>query len=178
MAIAADGRNLNDVEWRVVPEFPMYEVTSDGDLRNRDNKKLLNESENKRTGAYSYSIRKRLKDGSYKSTSRSYQSLVWDAFPELKPAPKEKPAPKNHYSKRGGWRVIPGYSKYQYHTEGAVRYVKGLRRIKPQINEAGEKCWRLFNEDGVPNQHSKPIIVTDSQLMGITFPENVQKEAA
>ncbi len=119
-------------EWRTLPEFPKYEITSDGDVRNRETWKQLNEIENKKTGAYSYSLRRN--DGS--STCRHYEGLIYSAWPELKPAPKTvkpkvkvKRAPRR---KMDDWRDIPGFPRYQISKDGILRYKSNKQLIKPK----------------------------------------------
>jgi NUMOD4 motif. len=120
-------------EWRTLPEFPKYEITSDGDVRNRESKKQLNEIENKKTGAWSYSLRRA--DGF--STCRHYEGLIYSAWPELKPAPKPKVvAPKKPKRaprrKADEWRDIPGFPRYQISKDGILRYKSNKQLIKPK----------------------------------------------
>lgn len=68
---------MTEQEWRTLPEFTLYEITSDGDVRHRYTKKQLKESQNKKTGAWFYTLWKR--DG--KKTSRNFQSLIESAYP-------------------------------------------------------------------------------------------------
>lgn len=74
----ADGRDLTAAEWRTIPGFPAYEITPDGDIRNRQTGRLLRESENHKTGAWSYTLWRT--NGT--KTSRNYASLVRDAWGE------------------------------------------------------------------------------------------------
>lgn len=76
--LTADGRDLTQAEWRTVPGFPAYQITPDGDVRNRRTGKLLRESRNPTTGAWSYTLWR--PDGT--KTSRNYQTLTRDAYPE------------------------------------------------------------------------------------------------
>lgn len=141
-------------EWRVVPEFPKYQITSDGDLRNGETLKRINESLNKKTGVYSYPIRR--DDGS--STHRSYWSLIYQAFPELKPK-DEGPE----------WRDIPEFEGYQMHPDGRVRRHKKDRRhfkIKQWGDHYG--AFYVFRIDGEKYRRSLEY------LMKMVFPE--QKE--
>lgn len=92
-------------EWRTIPDFPLYEVTAEGDVRNRDTWKLLKEQENLKTGAWSYSL---WKDG--RNYSRNFWTLVYSAYPELKPKPQ--------------FRTIPGYERYTINKEGTVKNEK------------------------------------------------------
>jgi hypothetical protein len=131
-------------EWRTLPEFPKYEITEDGDVRNKWTKKKLKEIENKRTGAYSYSLRK--EDGT--NTCRNFWGLVYSAYPELAPKKTMKVLSTRSYSKRGLWVDIPGYPTYQAHPDGHVRYKVGLRKRKMQHDSTGAPYFLLFNEDG------------------------------
>ena len=74
----ADGRDLSESVWRTIPGFPSYQITPDGDVRNRRTRRLLRESENPTTGAWSYTLWR--PDGA--KTSRNYASLLRDAYPE------------------------------------------------------------------------------------------------
>ncbi|ALY08672.1 HNH endonuclease domain protein [Arthrobacter phage CapnMurica] len=134
--------------WRTLPEFPDYEITSDGDVRNRDTWYVLKEVQNKNTGAWSYSLRR--PDG--RSTQRNFWSLIYSAWPELKPAddaPKDvRRSPARQYAERGRWKAIPGFPNYEAHPEGLVRYIKTRKPRKMKYEKRGEKYFRLFNEYG------------------------------
>jgi len=131
-------------EWRTLPEFPKYEITSDGDVRHGRTKKKLKEVENKKTGAYSYSLRRN--DGT--TTCRSFWGLVYSAFPELDTKPAKDPdAPKRKYSTRGHWVDIPGFPTYQAHPTGIVRY-KASRKHR-EIHQQGDILYvKLYDEYG------------------------------
>lgn len=151
-------------EWRTLPEFPNYQVTSDGDVRNRETFYVLKESQNKKTGAWYYSLRR--PDGS--STQRNFWSLIYSAWPELKPAeedPERKPA--RLYAERGRWKVIPGFPNYQAHPEGLVRYIKTRKARKMHHEKRGEQYFRLYNEHGDYSD------VKLSAILSRTFPEKV-----
>ena len=79
MTRTADGRDLSEAGWRTIPGFPSYQITPDGDVRNRRTRRLLRESENPTTGAWSYTLWR--PDGA--KTSRNYASLLRDAYPEV-----------------------------------------------------------------------------------------------
>jgi len=159
------GRNVAEV-WRVLPEFPKYEITDDGDVRNRESKRRINESQNGRTGAWSYCLRR--EDGT--TTHRAYEGLIYSAWPELKPAeeaPKEPVRKPRRYASRGGWKEIPGYSRYQFHAEGIVRYKVG-KRFRP----LHDGYVILFSDARKKEQ------VSIAWLMEKIFPELIEKEAA
>ena len=78
----ADGRDLFRVEWRTIPGFRKYQITRDGDVRNRVTRRILTEYQNQRTGAYSYTLWR--DDGT--KTSRNYTGLVKAAW-ETEAAP-------------------------------------------------------------------------------------------
>jgi hypothetical protein len=78
----ADGRDLTAATWRTIPEFPKYQITPDGDIRNRRTGRPVKEHRRETNGAYSYSLRR--DDGT--KTSRNYASLLRDAYPEENPA--------------------------------------------------------------------------------------------
>ncbi|WP_426940294.1 hypothetical protein [Pseudarthrobacter sp. S6] len=66
-----DGRDLSHAEFRTIPGFGRYEISRDGDVRNRATWRILRESVNQ-FGAFSYTLRK--DDGG--KTSRNYKTLV------------------------------------------------------------------------------------------------------
>jgi len=130
-------------EWRTLPEFPDYEITEDGDVRNRWSFKKLKEHQNKNTGAWSYSLRRKDKT----STQRNFWSLIYSAWPELAPQkPEPKPMHRN-YARRGQYVEIPGYPKYEIHPDGKIRYSK-TRRPRPTEQINGVEYVALFNEEG------------------------------
>lgn len=120
-------------EWRVLPEFTNYEITSDGDVRNRWSHAKLKELQNKNTGAWAYSLRRT--NGI--TTTRNFWGLVYSAWPELKPEekpvepkpPKVKRAPRR---KPDEWSDIPGFPRYQISKDGALRYRSNKQHIKPK----------------------------------------------
>lgn len=132
-------------EYRRLPEFPQYEISADGVLRNWWTKKKLTKLKNKRTGAYSYGIHR--PDG--RSTHRNPDKLLWSAWPELAPPPKEKEVrPRRRYSTRGEWCDIPEFGgKYQVHPDGHIRYKTSRRRLEV-FEENGEKCVSFFTGSG------------------------------
>lgn len=144
-------------EWRTLPEFPGYEITSDGDVRNKWTKKQLNEVENKRTGAYSYSLRR--PDG--RSTCRNFWGLVYSAFPELKPEEPAKPEKSTRsYSKRGLWVDIPGFPTYQAHPDGLVRY-RISKRFREIHIQGGRKYVKLIDEYGRHRRYMLDTLMDD-----------------
>lgn len=160
--ITEDERDITHEEWRVIPEFPKYRITKDGDVQNRSTGNLLKEHINTKTGAYSYNLRK---DGDKAPNySRNYQSLVYAAFPELKP---ETDSPKFARKKRSSlWRDIPGFPKYQVHPDGRVRFKTNQALIKLRVDsETGEPIIQFIQQ------------VKVSTFLELAFPEN-QKEAA
>ena len=78
LLMTADGRDLSGEEWRRIPGFSKYEITRDGDVRNVNSGRLLKESQNPTTGAYSYTL---CRDAGG-TTCRNYVSLVSDAWGE------------------------------------------------------------------------------------------------
>lgn len=76
--ITADGRDITDAVWRTIPGFRKYQITPDGDVRNRRTGRLLNEWHNPATDKWAYTLFR--DDGTH--TSRNYASLVTDAYPE------------------------------------------------------------------------------------------------
>lgn len=133
-------------EWRTLPEFPKYEITSDGDVRNRETKKVLKELQNPVSKAWAYSLRRN--DG--RATMRNFWTLVYSAWPELMPEDEKQkvkllPRP---YAERGRWVEILGFPNYEAHPEGHVRYKKTRKRRKMLHNKRGEPYYALFNEFG------------------------------
>lgn len=91
----------DNVEWRKIPGFPKYEITIEGDVRNRDSRVVLKEIENKNTGAYSYCLHIGWGNN---TTHRNFWGLVYAAYPEL----------------LADWRDIPGFPKYMTNRAGEV----------------------------------------------------------
>lgn len=79
-----DGRDLAQAEWRRIPEFPKYQITPDGDIRNQRTGNLLTEVQNKTTGAWSYTLRKAMPNGVLKNFTRNYRTLLTSAYPEVR----------------------------------------------------------------------------------------------
>lgn len=135
-----DGRDVSNDEFRPIPSFPEYQINSHGDLIGR-NGWLLTESYNKTSRSYYYALNRA--DG--RTTSRSYRSLVDEAFPEIAvPKKPKRPKPKPKVE----WRDIPGFPKHQISEEGIVRYKAGRHRVLP-IMVNNEKKYRLINEWGL-----------------------------
>lgn len=153
-------------EWRTLPEFPTYEITEDGDVRNKGSKRKLKEVQNKKTGAWSYSLRK--EDG--RSTCRNFWGLIYSAWPEAKPEeePKEPKPVSRYYATRGQWVDIPDFPRYQAHPAGHVRYKQSRKRREIHM-QAGEPYVKLIDQYG---RHKRYII---NELMSDLFPT---KEAA
>ncbi len=146
-------------EWRTLPEFPDYEITSDGCVRNKWSHRKLNETQNKNTGAWSYSLRRRDKS----STQRAFWGLIYSAWPELKPAVEPKP-PVRNYSRRGQWVDMPGFPTYQAHPDGLVRY-KASRRLREIHYQGGEKYVKLFDDHGKRRRRMIDEIMTELFLI-------------
>lgn len=151
-------------KWRKLPEFPMYEITSEGDVRNRRTKRKLMEIQNPKTGAWSYSLRR--EDGKT-STHRNYWGLIYSAWPELKPEPKPV-EPKRNYSRRGEWVDIPGFPRYQAHPEGLVRYT--ISRKHRKIVQDPVAHYLLTNDEG---EHRKTV----AWVLQNAFPVIVEEAA-
>ncbi len=156
-------------EWRVLPEFPNYEITSDGDVRNRWTFRVLKEIENKRTGAWHYSLRR----ANGTSTSRGFWSLIYSAWPELKPTATpatSEEEPKRRYARRGGWMTIPDFPAYQMHPDGFVRN-NSRRRLEIHMDGDVEFVY-MFDSKRI--QHARTI----NQLLHEVFPAAKEKAAA
>lgn len=159
---------LNAKEWRVIPEFPDYAITKDGDVRNRNTGKLLKKAENKR-GAVFYTLWRTKADHTRGSSSRSPNTLIWDAFPELKPSLKGNRVMAN-YTKRtyitgGEWRDIPGYPKVEANFKGAVRYKISRKRVPTDVDSRGVEYVNLRSETNGETRWQM------SNLMALVFPE-------
>lgn len=166
MLRTADGRDVSEDEWRPVPGFTKYQINESGDVKGPDGW-LLKEIYNKRFNTYSYSMTR--DDG--KRTSRSFRSLMKDAFPELT---EKKPEIEPHMRiiRRGEWRAIPNFPKVEIHETGEVRYKAGGRRIIPTVDViTGAKYYKLNNEWG-QNSWSQ------AWLLGRAFPEILEQDAA
>ena len=83
MTRTKDGRELT--EWRTIPTLPKYEITPDGDVRNFRTGKLVNEWQNKKTGAYNYTLWQAQRDGTSRKVNRNYKTLLKLAYPEGTP---------------------------------------------------------------------------------------------
>lgn len=134
--ITADGRDLTKEEWRVIPEFPKYEVTSDGDVRHKETHMLLAEQVGPRGGHF-YTLWG--KDN--KSYSRGFWGLIYSAFPEIRPVEE--------------WWVIPDHPQYQINKEGVVRVRKSQRLMKIHITPFCNIPYVQLTTDGV--QHTIKI---------------------
>ena len=75
-----DGRTLT--VWRTIPEFPKYQITPDGDVRNERTGRLVKEVLNKGNGSWAYTLKRQMPDGRLKNYTRNYASLVRDAWGE------------------------------------------------------------------------------------------------
>lgn len=166
-------KNANDAlskkEWRVIPEFPDYAITKDGDVRNRTSGKLLKRMVNTRNAQH-YTLWKTKSDHTRGTASRSPNTLVWDAFPELKPDLKGRQSTPANYTKRpyilgGEWRDIPNYPKVEAHDTGAVRYKTSGKRVPTTVNAEGIE---FVNLRGGPNGETQWLM---SNLMALVFPE-------
>lgn len=128
--MASDGDNL---AWRILPEFPKYEITSDGDIRNRLSGKQIFEHYNKKTGVWVYALHRGAGRSGTK-TSRSMWGLIYSAFPELLVE----------------WKPIPDFPLYMTHPDGRVMGISQHREIKPRehdgqyrlSHESGRRYWR------------------------------------
>ncbi|USL89135.1 HNH endonuclease [Arthrobacter phage Casserole] len=107
--------------WRVIPDFPIYEITSDGDVRNRETWLVLKELQNNKTGAWFYSLHK--SDGT--RYSRSYERLMYSAWPEL----------------LAGWKPVDGFPNYLINDKGEVMQTRWYK-VLPTKNGAV----RLFRD--------------------------------
>ena len=108
--ISADGRDLRNEEWRKIPGYSRYRITQVGDIRNVRTGRLLAETEDKKTGAWSYT----LYADNGKTTHRKWEGLVELAFPELDPE----------------WKDVEGWPGYQMNHEGKIRGTR-LKNILP-----------------------------------------------
>ncbi|ALY09325.1 HNH endonuclease [Arthrobacter phage Jasmine] len=109
-------------EYRTIPEFPIYEITSDGDVRHREKRTILKEIENKVTGAWFYSLHKKDEKRRY---SRHYQGLIYQAWPEL----------------LAGWKSVDGFPNYLINDKGDVMQTRWYN-VLPTKNGAV----RLFRD--------------------------------
>lgn len=156
-------------DFRRLPEFPKYEISADGELRNWWSKKKLNLKQNTVTGAWSFSLRRN--DG--RSTQRSKESLLKSAYPENFPEKTVALAePKRSYSTRGQWVVIPGFSKYEAHPSGKVRYTISRAHRRLLHDSTGAPYYDLFNDEG------DCIQMRVRKVLREVFPETLETEKA
>jgi hypothetical protein len=142
-------------DFRRHPEFSKYEISKDGEVRNNWTKKTLAYTQNSRTGSWSYSLR--TNDG--KSTQRSRESLLRAAWPENFPPPTEKePNTPRAYARRGWYREIPGYPKYEIHPDGKVRY-KNTRRPRPTEWDGDIEYAVLFSDEGSVKRKIEDLVM-------------------
>jgi hypothetical protein len=136
--VTADGRDLSKEEWRKIPGFRRYLITKDGDVKNVNSGKLLTERETN-AGSWAYCVW----TDEDKSTYRAWQSLVWLAFPELKPEPIWKPVVGfEHYVVSKDGKVMKKKSRHVLHErDGKVRLkAEGVtHRFTPQ--ELVKEAW-------------------------------------
>lgn len=156
-------------EWRTLPEFPDYQITDDGDVRNKHSHETVNETQNKNTGAWSYPLRR----ANGRSTHRAVWGLIYSAYPELKPEekPKEEKSTRS-YVKRNQWKDIPDFPTYQLHPDGIVRY-KASKRFRKALKDVTDKLdyVMLINDSGT---HRRTI----KRLLSEVFPAAKEEEAA
>lgn len=153
--MTADGRNLTREEWRIIPEFPRYQITSDGDVRRRENFRILTESCSS-AGSYYYTLYKVTSriGAPAKAFRRTYTKLLYSAWPELAPAKAEtKSESTRSYSKRGMWEDIPDFPRYQIHPDGLIRYTVSRKFRKIHKDDSAEYVV-LINETG---EHRRTI---------------------
>lgn len=118
--------------WRVLPEFPKYEIDSDGQVRNRRTKRPLVETQDPRGGTWYYSLN--TGSSNQHKAKRVYEKLLYSAFPELDP----------------GWWDLPNFPGYEINQQGEVR---SKLRMKP-IGRTPSGHYRLYKRiDGVRTRH-------------------------
>jgi hypothetical protein len=151
-----DGRDLSGEEFRVIPGLTRYEITKDGDVRNIRTGRLLAEIENKQNGNYSFSLWK--DDG--KTTHRSWQRLVWLAYPELEPEkvasvkPVKLPKERQTHCKNGhefneaNTRISPDGRKRECRTctNARARQRRKEASIAESKERVGHNVWRIAND--------------------------------
>jgi hypothetical protein len=135
-------------EWRTLPEFPNYEITADGDVRNRDTKKVLKEVYQATNDSYHYSL---WNQSHTRNTCRHFWGLVYSAWPEL----------------REGWVDIPGFPGYQITLDGTVQHTRLYKDLP--VTKAGGVVLRT-------NGRRKVVRVKD--LLELTFPELREEDVA
>lgn len=150
----ADGRDLTGEEWRVIPGFSSYKITRDGDVKNRWTGKLLQETYFKSNGAYAYHLYR----SSGGHTARNYQTLIYLAYPELKPEPK--------------WRVHPSFDWVEVSRDGEVRNKRTRHVFIPRSTKAMPTQHIRLRENG--QKHDIPV----AQLVAETYPAVEEAEAA
>jgi hypothetical protein len=165
----ADGRDVSEDEWRRIPGFNKYLINASGDIIGPSGW-LLKETYNKTADTYAYGLCR--DDG--RRTSRSFKSLMKDAWPELEVETRPKVEPHTRAIRKGEWRTIPTFPLHEIHESGEIRYKKSRKRVYPTIDVlTGTRYYRLTNEWG-QNSWSR------EWLMGRAFPDKDQelKDAA
>jgi hypothetical protein len=120
--LTADGRNLAGEAWRTIPEFPKYQITKDGDIRNFRTNRILVETEHGTTGAFYYTLWK----NNGKTYNRSYLKLLHSAWPEL----------------QEGWDDIPEFPGYQVNEAGQVRSKRWPDKLLPRTKSGAYRLTR------------------------------------
>lgn len=151
---AADGRDLAQEEWRVIPGFPSYRITKDGDVKHRWTGRIVQETQHKSTGAYAYHLYR--PDGRH--TARHYQSLIYLAFPELRPEEK--------------WRTHPTFDWVEVSRDGEVRNKRTRHVFVHKSTKALRTPHVRLRENG--RKHDIPV----EQLIEETYQEAEEAEAA
>lgn len=108
--VTVDGRDVTDMEWRKVPDFPDYEMNEDADLRSNKYGELRLIASVPNGNSYSYNVT--MKGKQY---TRNYWKLFLTAFPEYD----------------GVWKTIPGHPKYEVNQKQQVRGKFRHQIIKP-----------------------------------------------
>jgi len=108
-------------EWRVIPEFPRYEITEDGDVRNRETKKKLNETENQKTGVWSYALWYGRSGTPTRSTHRTHWTLICDVYPDKVLV---------------GWKPIPNFPGYLVNKQGEVMGTRFYKKLAKTSSSA------------------------------------------
>jgi hypothetical protein len=144
---AADGRDLSKEEWRTIPGFSSYKITKDGDVKHRWTGRLVKELQNINTGAWSYHLYR--DDGGH--TARNFQTLIYLAYPELKPEEK--------------WRTHPRFDWVEVSKAGEVRNKRTRHVFIPKSTKALPTPHIRLRENG--QKHDIPV----TQLVAETYQE-------
>jgi len=176
-------------EWKVIPSFPDYEMSLDGDIR---------EVDPKGTWVDQYMGRAHFEEEKHPRVrlrrdglpiANSVEELLYETYPHLKPK-AEDPEPvkvvkvvkprrvrKRRPKRNAGratpyvddlgpeWASIPGFMRYKINREGQVINRRSKQLLKLRVSSKGSPHFSLNDNDGL-NVCRHP-----DTLLGLAFPD-------